>query len=120
MPSEPMPTDPPPSASPSPATPAPPMAAPMRDYSTTEYAQKIVVYRHSNLFYWWPVWLLGFVFALITYVDDYHLAIVPTGTKAVEKQEIDIDRKGKKEVHDILVLDAKHHHIKKENDDQKL
>ncbi len=27
----------------------------------------IVVYGHSNLFYWWPVWLLSFVLAGVTY-----------------------------------------------------
>jgi hypothetical protein len=27
----------------------------------------IVVYGHSNLFYWWPVWLLCFILAAVTY-----------------------------------------------------
>lgn len=27
----------------------------------------VVVYGHSNLFYWWPVWLVSFVLAWITY-----------------------------------------------------
>lgn len=25
------------------------------------------IYQHSNLFYWWPVWLVGYVFAVLTW-----------------------------------------------------
>src|SRR5262245_41262422 len=41
---------------------------------------EIIVYHHSSLFYWWPVWALGFVMAIITYFSDKHMAIVPAGT----------------------------------------
>ncbi|MEL6299625.1 MAG: hypothetical protein AAFQ45_13755 [Pseudomonadota bacterium] len=27
----------------------------------------IVIYSHSSLFYWWPVWLLGFILAAVSY-----------------------------------------------------
>lgn len=37
----------------------------------------IRVYSHSPLFYWWPVWLFGFIFSLITLMDNYRMAIVP-------------------------------------------
>jgi hypothetical protein len=47
-------------------------------------AQKdIVIVSHSNLFYWWPVWALGFILFLLTYVDGHLLAVVPHD-KAVE------------------------------------
>jgi hypothetical protein len=36
------------------------------------------------LFYWWPVWLIGLLLAGLTWLDGSRLAIVPTGTKAVE------------------------------------
>jgi hypothetical protein len=36
---------------------------------------------HSMLFYWWPVWLVGFVLGWLSLVDGYRLAIVPEGTK---------------------------------------
>ncbi len=39
------------------------------------------VVSHSNLFYWWPVWALGFVMAAISYASGDRLAIVPEGTK---------------------------------------
>jgi|SRR6516165_1546964 len=44
--------------------------------------KKIVVYSHSMLFYWWPVWFAGFIMALVSYMSDQRLAIVPAGTVA--------------------------------------
>ena len=35
------------------------------------------------LFYWWPVWVFGFLMALVTYFEDHRLAIVPHGSKLV-------------------------------------
>lgn len=43
---------------------------------------KIIVYSHSTLFYWWPVWFAGFIMALVSYISDQRLAIVPAGTVA--------------------------------------
>ena len=34
---------------------------------TEKKVDHIVVYGHSNLFYWWPVWLVAFVLAGVTY-----------------------------------------------------
>ena len=31
------------------------------------------------LFYWWPIWVVGYIFALITYFEDHRLVIVPAG-----------------------------------------
>lgn len=42
----------------------------------------IKVVSHSMLFYWWPVWVVGFLMALLTLFSGTHLAIVPEGTKA--------------------------------------
>jgi hypothetical protein len=36
------------------------------------------------LFYWWPVWALGFLLAGLTWLDGHRLAIVPTGTQVLE------------------------------------
>ena len=35
----------------------------------SEKVDHIVVYGHSNLFYWWPVWLVSFVLAGVTYLE---------------------------------------------------
>src|SRR5262245_20059703 len=32
-------------------------------------SSEIVVFGHSPLFYWWPVWSLGYVMALLTYLQ---------------------------------------------------
>jgi hypothetical protein len=34
------------------------------------------------LFYWWPIWLLGFVMALVTYFEDHRILIVPANSTA--------------------------------------
>ena len=46
------------------------------------------IYSPSPLFYWWPVWVCGFVMAIWTLIDDHRMAIVPAGTKVerVERQ----------------------------------
>src|SRR4051794_27743212 len=46
------------------------------------YDNKVTVISHSNLFYWWPVWAVGFLMAALTYMDHDLLATVPPGTKA--------------------------------------
>ena len=44
--------------------------------------REITLVSHSMLFYWWPIWLLGFTMALITWMEDHRLAIVPADTTA--------------------------------------
>jgi hypothetical protein len=48
----------------------------------TEGRAEIRIVSHSNLFYWWPVWAIGFLMALLTYLDGHRMALVPDGTKA--------------------------------------
>src|SRR5262245_30317978 len=33
------------------------------------------LYGHSPLVYWWPVWLVGYVFALVTYIQGVQVTI---------------------------------------------
>jgi hypothetical protein len=42
--------------------------------------QEIKVYFHSPILYWWPVWAAGFILALWTYLENYHMALVPEFT----------------------------------------
>ena len=39
--------------------------------------REVRVVAHSMLFYWWPVWAVGFVMAGLTWLDGHRLAIVP-------------------------------------------
>src|SRR4051794_38468454 len=38
---------------------------------------RIKIVSHSDLFYWWPVWAVGFLMAFLTYQGGNHMAIVP-------------------------------------------
>lgn len=95
-----------------------PQSPPTKASETPSRAgERIVVYRHSNLFYWWPIWVLGYLFAFITYFQDGYLAIVPGGTVAVENREVDVDGKGKFEKRNVLIFakDRKHwEHLEKD------
>jgi hypothetical protein len=64
--------------------------------------RELVVVSHSPLFYWWPVWLVGFLMALLTYLGDHRMAIVPTGTEAVSARHVE----GFDGARDVLVAPA--------------
>jgi hypothetical protein len=44
--------------------------------------REIRIYSHSSLFYWWPVWAVGFLMAVLTLLDGHRMALVPSGTLA--------------------------------------
>jgi hypothetical protein len=50
--------------------------------------QEVVVISHSPLFYWWPVWAVGFLMAGLTYLYGHQVAFVPQGTVAERGQQI--------------------------------
>jgi len=66
------------------ATPPAPGPAPTGD--TTPAFDEIRIYSHSPLFYWWPVWLFGFIFSLLTLIDNQRLVIVPGDALAVREK----------------------------------
>ena len=45
--------------------------------------REVHIVAHSMLFYWWPVWVVGFLLAGLTWLDGHRLAIVPAGTQVV-------------------------------------
>lgn len=73
---------------------APPTAAP----------EEITIVSHSNLFYWWPVWAVGFLIAALTFLDNQYMAIVPAKTEALESATV-ITKTGDKLVNrEVLML----------------
>ena len=52
-----------------------------------EVTVKIV--SHSDLFYWWPVWAVGFLMASLTYLGGHRMAIVPPGTVAEKNRMVE-------------------------------
>jgi hypothetical protein len=78
--------------------------------STPHEDEEIRLYSHSDVFYWWPVWALGFLFALLTYLDGGHLAVVPAGTVARRDWRVEV-APGRVETREGLILprsDARH------------
>jgi hypothetical protein len=65
-----------------PPTGVPPTVPPA---DTTPDFDEIRIYSHSPLFYWWPVWLFGFIFSLITLMDNYRMVIVPGDSVLVKE-----------------------------------
>jgi hypothetical protein len=51
--------------------------------------REITLISHSMLFYWWPIWLLGFTMAAVTYVEDHRLAVMPPGAVVSKEGEVD-------------------------------
>ncbi len=63
---------------------------------------------HSGLFYWWPVWVVGLVMALITYWNGHKAMMVPIDTRLVEGETIvkqDDESTVKKPKQKVIVTD---------------
>lgn len=70
--------------------------------------QEIRIVSHSNLFYWWPVWAVGLLMALLTFIDGKYMAIIPEGADVSRKHVIvtgtDRDGKDTKETREGFIL----------------
>lgn len=88
-----------PSTQPSPSHPAAPSQRELRIYS------------HSALFYWWPVWAVGFLMALLTMLDGHVMAIVPgdSGDAVAGKWTVIIN--GKEETREGIILTKADHRL---------
>ena len=64
--------------------------------------QRVVVISHSPLFYWWPVWAVGFLLAALTYLRGYQVAFVPPGTVAERGARVE----GQDGPRDVLIAPA--------------
>lgn len=45
--------------------------------------REIVLISHSMLFYWWPIWVIGYIFAVITWFENTRLAHVPPDSRVM-------------------------------------
>jgi hypothetical protein len=69
---------------------------------------ELVIVGHSTLFYWWPVWAVSFTFAIMTYLTDTHMALVPphttlTRVKAADLNKEILDKDVKSETVQVIV-----------------
>ena len=55
------------------------------------------LHSHSTILYWWPVWAFGFLFSLLTLMDNHRMVIVPSGAVLTKVNE-GTDAKPKNEV----------------------
>lgn len=71
--------NPQPSTPPTPAPASPPVApkAPQEGPK-----REILIVSHCSLFYWWPVWAVGFLMFLMTMFSSHRFTTVPAGTTA--------------------------------------
>jgi hypothetical protein len=65
---------------------------------------EIRIVSHSNLFYWWPVWAVGYILAILTWMDPYVMAVVPKDVVLYRAIEIDNPDKGKKEKVEAIIV----------------
>lgn len=62
------------------AAPAPaPSPAP-----AAEHRREIVIIAHSSLFYWWPVWAVGFICCAVTWLSGQVMVVAPAGTQHMD------------------------------------
>jgi hypothetical protein len=64
--------------------------------------KEIVIISHSPIFYWWPVWAVGMLMALVTQLGGHFMATVPRGTVAEKARTVS----GHEGERDVLVLPA--------------
>jgi hypothetical protein len=56
-----------------------PTTTPHTEMVTPEEPGEVYLFSHSNFFYWWPVWAIGYLMALLTYLNGLYVAIPPGG-----------------------------------------
>jgi hypothetical protein len=74
--------------------------------------KEIRIVSHSNLFYWWPVWAVGFLMTILTYWDGHRMAFVPAETKAYRNATVQRKTNTEQiteEGRDVLVAPANTH-----------
>ena len=63
----------------------------------TPRVHEVKIYSHSSLFYWWPVWAVGFVLGVLSLIQGSRLAVLPPDTEVEE-------RRVKDSIQKVLVL----------------
>jgi hypothetical protein len=98
------------STNPIPETPVPkpptPVKAPPTGMKLRSKPGELVVFHHSPLFYWWPVWLSAFLLAAITYFEGHRMVIVPPGTIAAPDRDVEVEDGKVLQKRDVLILPA--------------
>jgi hypothetical protein len=51
--------------------------------------RELKIISHSTTFYWWPVWLVGFLMGFLTLWEDHRMAVVPTGAVVEQGRRVE-------------------------------
>jgi hypothetical protein len=73
--------------------------------------ESIHIISHSTLFYWWPVWVTGFVLTILTFVSGTQMVFVPQNTIALKDATVTVEKDGKAvsyQNNDVLVVETGH------------
>jgi len=54
---------------------------------------QIRIVSHCTLFYWWPVWALGFIMAALTFMSNQRMVLVDSDSKFYSKADVRADGK---------------------------
>jgi hypothetical protein len=92
------------------ATPAPQPA--QASPAAPAHRNEIRIVSHSSLFYWWPVWAVGFLMATLSLFSGYRMVTVPADTRAVNQSIPWLEN----ERHDVLVVPKDHPLPRKDNE----
>jgi hypothetical protein len=90
--------------------------------ATTSANREITIVSHCTLFYWWPVWAVGFLLGTISFFSGWRMATVPAGTVSAEATKVETASQDYKD-REVLVLppkDDKHPDHKLADDPAKL
>jgi hypothetical protein len=92
------------------ATPAPQHA--QASPAAPAHANEIRIVSHSSLFYWWPVWAVGFLMALLSAFSGHVMVTVPAHTHADNQSIPWLEN----ERRDVLVVPKDHPLPRKDNE----
>jgi hypothetical protein len=51
---------------------------------------ELKIVSHSNLFYWWPVWAVGFLMGILSLIDNQRMVVVPPDAKIIRAEDVGI------------------------------
>jgi hypothetical protein len=65
-----------------------PAAPPPQPAYTPAIQKEVHIVSHSMLFYWWPLWAIGLILGMLSFVEGRLVAVVPAGTDASRKHVV--------------------------------
>jgi hypothetical protein len=83
------------------------VAQPQPTPAATSANRQLTIVSHCTLFYWWPVWAVGFLLGILSLTSGWRMAVVPSDTHVQRNVEVPIiakDGSEKPEKREVLIL----------------